>query len=146
MNVILPSCTWRKPNYCVSNINYHFLTLGFVVEPELLTQKLRVQSVGWQVATARRRTDWNFPLCGSVFEGLCRASDSIRVICNTDLLFTILYQQMHFNISYNVHILYGTPLHVSALWCHPQGRSTFLAKITHNYNFYKMCWLKLKVD
>ena len=28
---------------------------------------------------------------------------------------------MHFNISYSVRILYGTLLHVSAPWCHPQG-------------------------
>ena len=45
---------------------------------------------------------------------------------------------MHFDISYNVRMLYGTLLHVSAPWCHPQGSSTFLAKITHKYNSYKM--------
>jgi hypothetical protein len=38
------------------------------------------------------------------------------------------------NISYNVHMLLGRLLHVSAPWCHPQGSSKFLAKITHNYN------------
>jgi hypothetical protein len=38
------------------------------------------------------------------------------------------------NINYNVHMLLGRLLHVSAPWCHLQGSSTFLAKITHSYN------------
>ena len=36
---------------------------------------------------------------------------------------------MHFNISYNVRILYGTLLHVSAPWCHPQGALRSLLKL-----------------
>ena len=44
-------------------------------------------------------------------------------------LFIILYQQMHFNISYNVRILYGTLLHVSAQWYHPQGTLRSLLKL-----------------
>ena len=36
---------------------------------------------------------------------------------------------MRFNISYNVRILYGTLLHVSAPWCHPQGGLRSLLKL-----------------
>ena len=45
------------------------------------------------------------------------------------ILLIILYQQMHFNISYNVRILYGTLLHVSAPWCHPRGTVRSLLKL-----------------
>ena len=36
---------------------------------------------------------------------------------------------MHFNISYNARILYGTLLHVSAPWCHPQVALRSLLKL-----------------
>ena len=45
------------------------------------------------------------------------------------LTFVILYQQIHFNISYNVRMLYGTLLHVSALCCHPQEALSSLLKL-----------------
>ena len=40
-----------------------------------------------------------------------------------------MYQQIHFNVSYNVRILCGTLLHVSAPWCHPQGALCSLLKL-----------------
>ena len=60
--------------------------------------------------------------CGAVdWLSLCQGQLQWQVIVteacscsfkrNVDL-FTILYQQMHFNISYNIRILYGTLLHV----------------------------------
>ena len=52
--------------------------------------------------------------------------------------FTILYQQMHFNISYNVRILYGTLLHVSAPWCHLQGALRSLLKL-HTIVIFTKC-------
>ena len=61
-------------------------------------------------------------------------------------LFIVPCQQMHFDISYNVRALYGMLLHVSAQWCHPQGALRSLLKLNTFYNFYKMWWLKLKVD
>ena len=39
---------------------------------------------------------------------------------------------MYFNISYNVRILYGTLLHVSAPWCHPQVSLHSLLKLHTN--------------
>ena len=67
---------------------------------------------------------------------------------NTLPLFTIRYQQMHFNITYNVRILYGTLLHVSAPWCHPQGALRSSLKlhtiiILQNVMVEIKSWLKL---
>ena len=45
---------------------------------------------------------------------------------------------MHFNISYNVRILYGTLLHVSAPWCHPQGAVRSLLKL-HTIIIFTKC-------
>ena len=55
---------------------------------------------------------------------------------------------MHFNIRYNVRILYETLLHVSAPWCHPQGAVRSLLKlhiriILQNVVVKTESWLKL---
>ena len=59
------------------------------------------------------------------------------------LLFIILYQQKHFNISYNVRMLYGTLLHVSAPWYHPQGAVRSLLKL-HTIIILQNVMVKIK--
>ena len=50
---------------------------------------------------------------------------------------------MHFNISYNVCILCGTLLHVSAPWCHPQGTLRSLLKL-HTIIILQNVMVKIK--
>ena len=63
----------------------------------------------------------------------CEQSSGQEIVFKTAmrllLFFIILYQQMHFNISYNVCILYGTLPHVLAPWCYPQGALRSLLKL-----------------
>ena len=55
----------------------------------------------------------------------------------------IVYQQMHFNISYSVPILYGTQLRVSAPWSHPQGALGSLLKL-HTIMILQNVMVKIK--
>ena len=81
----------------------------------------------------------------------CNTCFNVKIFCSFLELtssFIILYQQMHFNISYNVRILYGTLLHVSTPWCHPQGAARSLLKlhtiiILQNVMAKIKSWLKL---
>ena len=51
---------------------------------------------------------------------------------------------MHFNISYNVRILYRKLIHVSAQWCHPQGALRSLLNL-HTIIILQNVMVKLKL-